>query len=306
MDDLTLHRVPFVHLYSDLSYRDFFQRYNPKRDGKVYAATYSFGHKQMEFWWRFEPTSTIYVSEKYEKQAESFIRRFPLFEVRAVKKLHTKAVFFERSGVLLLGSENIYAPESTFLETSIETLVPESEKQKVIDLVFRRIEGRTLRAKFTMNDLRIWRTNGKEFRPFLPCHHERPYWDLFGPPLRNSQNESDDLPSIPQHEFLHRWIYMVSVFHFDGTKIGLAFDRGYTYCGDIDSTALEWLLTNCEVLEKRKGAGPIQQDEETLLKDRFYSFHPIAGQQASETDYWLGPVKAPNSFQHLQVNLKNS
>src|SRR4051812_20956727 len=108
----TIHEVPFLHLYRDLSYDDFFKRYYPQRDGRVYLATYSFGHKGLDIWWRFSPTSALYIDTKYEEQAKGLLRRFPLFEVHSVPKLHTKAVFFEQSGTLLMGSENIYTPES--------------------------------------------------------------------------------------------------------------------------------------------------------------------------------------------------
>ncbi len=181
--ELTIHNVPFNHLYADLSYKDFFGRYNPHRDGRVYAATYSFNHKLMDFWWRLEPTSTLYIDDKYASQAEGFLRRFPLFEIYSVRKLHTKAVFFERSGVLLLGSENIYEPVARFSELMLETSVSETDRQKVIDLVFRRLKGRILTCQYGANDIRIHA--GSSFtggRPFLPCHKEIPYWHLIGPP----------------------------------------------------------------------------------------------------------------------------
>src|SRR5215468_2108895 len=64
--DLTLYRVPFVHLYRDLSFADFFGLYDPWRDGKVRAATYSFSHKDFGFWAKLLPNSVIYVDQKYE------------------------------------------------------------------------------------------------------------------------------------------------------------------------------------------------------------------------------------------------
>ena len=181
--ELTIDNIPFNHLYADLSYKEFFGWYYPHRDGRVYAATYSFSHDLMDFWWRLEPTSTLYIDQKYRPQAEGFLRRFPLFEIYSVRRLHSKAVFFERSGVLLLGSENIYEPYASFSELMLETSVPEADRQKVIDLVFRRLKGRILTCQYSVDDIRIHA--GSSFsggRPFLPCHKEIPYWDLIGPP----------------------------------------------------------------------------------------------------------------------------
>src|SRR5436190_12354812 len=73
--DFTLHRVPFVHLYRDLSFEEFFGRYDPWRDGKVTAATYSFSHKDFGFWAKLLPNSVI-----YEPAALEFLKRYPWFE----------------------------------------------------------------------------------------------------------------------------------------------------------------------------------------------------------------------------------
>src|SRR5262245_25564783 len=123
--DFTLHRVPFVHLYRDLSFEDFFGRYDPWRDGKVTAATYSFSHKDFGFWAKLLPNSVIYVDQKYEATALEFLKRYPWFEVRLVPRLHSKVILFEKSGVLLVGSENLYASSSSFSEVMIATIVPD-------------------------------------------------------------------------------------------------------------------------------------------------------------------------------------
>lgn len=301
MQEITLHHVPYNHLYADLSYRDFFDRYYPHRDGRVYAATYSFNHSQMDFWWRFEPTSTLYIDAKYEENAHSFLRRFPLFEIYIVHGLHTKAVFFERSGLLLVGSENIYKPKSTFFETSLETIVPESEREHVIELIFGRLHGRIITAKYTGQDIRIHNIGTATARPFLPCHREVPYWDIIGPPpvLGLAPIDPHLPPQNPPPKKFPRWIYHVKEYDVAGSRIGLAFDRGYTYCGDLDASALDWLLTNCEITESKDGCGPIEQSDTTMLKDRFYRYHPVARSQSSVADYWFGPVKNPGDFSDL-------
>lgn len=301
MKELTLHQVPYNHLYADLSYGEFFDRYYPHRDGRVYAATYSFKHTDMDFWWRFEPTSTFYVDAKYTNEAQSFLRRFPLFEMYIVCGLHTKAVFFERSGVLLVGSENIYKAESTFFETSIETVVPECDRQRAVELIFSRLKERILTAQYTEKDIRIHGTGTVSGHPFLPCHREKPYWDLIGPPpVLGRAPQDPTLPPeySPPREF-PRWVYHIREYCVADQRIGLAFDRGYTYCGDLDASALDWLLTNCEVLESRKGCGPIEQDDGTMLIDRFYRYHPIAKSYSSVVDHWIGRVKSQDEFAHL-------
>jgi len=143
-DDFTLHRVPFVHLYRDLSFDDFFGRYDPWRDGKVTVATYSFSHNDFGFWAKLLPNSIIYVAERYEATALAFLKRYPWFEVRSVPKLHSKVIMFEKSGVLLVGSENLYAPSSLFSEVMIETFVPADDRQRVSDLVFGGLRSKLL------------------------------------------------------------------------------------------------------------------------------------------------------------------
>lgn len=309
MKDITIHHVPFNHVYADLSYREFFDRYHPHRDGRVYAATYSFNHAQMDFWWRFEPTSTFYVDAKYATQAEEFVRRFPLFEVYSVHQLHTKAVFFERSGVLLVGSENIYGPTSAFAEVMLETVISENQRQEIVDLIFGRLNGRILTAQFGVKDIRIHASGSfVAGRPFLPCHRETPYWDVIGPPpVLNREPHDPDLPlPISKPQQFHRWIYHVCEYEVSGQRCGLAFDRGYTYCGDLDQPALEWLLANCEIVQKRKGSGPIEQSDSTMVKDRFYRYHPIARSHVSVFDYWFGPVKNLDSFSQLQEEVNDA
>lgn len=300
--EITIHKVPFNHLYADLSYRDFFARYYPHRDGRVYAATYSFDADHFDFWWRLEPTSTFYIDRKYASQAQQFLRRFPLFEVYAVDQLHTKAVFFERSGVLLVGSENIYAPTSIFAEVMIETFIPEDQRPNVIELIFGHLRGRILTAKYGVNDIRIHAAGSSASgRPFLPCHREVPYWDTIGPPPVLGREPFDAClpPPNPEPRKFHRWVYHLSEYNVQGQRCALAFDRGYTYCGDLDESALDWLLLNCEIVERRSGTGPIEQSPTTMVKDRFYRYHPIASCNPSSTDYWLGPVKNTDAFTHL-------
>ena len=102
--EFTIHQLPFLHLYRDLSFRDFFNKYDPWRDGKVQIATYSFSHKDFDFWAKLQPGSIFYIDQKYEKIALEFLKRYPLFEVYSVSHLHSKIVFFEN---LIDSSETI-------------------------------------------------------------------------------------------------------------------------------------------------------------------------------------------------------
>lgn len=305
MPDLTLHRVPYAHIYADLSYKDFFERYYPHKDGRLYAATYSFNAAAMDFWWRFEPTSTLYIDSKYTDAARQFLRRFPLFEIRIVSRLHTKAVFFERSGVLLLGSENIYEPNSTFFETSLETVVPENERSAVIDLIFGRLNGRVISAKYMQADIRIHGPGSHlHGKPFLPCHREQPYWDIIGPvPSIRPPQDSHEPPAQDPPQYHPRWVYHVKEYNVNGHRFGLAFDRSYTYCGDLDETALDWLLGNCRITETRPGSGPISQSDDTFLKDRFYKYHPFAKAHTAIHDHWIDGVPDPIKFSDIAESL---
>jgi hypothetical protein len=179
--DYTIHHVPFVHLYRDLSFRDFFARYHPYRDGKVTAATYSFRHEEIDFWGKLLPNSILYIGKSDdESSATAFHRRFPWFEVRMVPRLHSKAIFCEGSGVLLIGSENLYAPSSSFSEIMVETVVPERDRQRVRDLLFGGLGGKLLACKYGLRDIRIHAAGAfkDSGTPFLPCQTEVDHWSL--------------------------------------------------------------------------------------------------------------------------------
>src|SRR5262249_28602504 len=152
---------------------------NPWRDGKVWAATYSFAHQDFGFWAKLRPNSVLFVDQKYEGPAADFLRRYPWFEVRSIPRLHSKAVLFEGSGVLLVGSENLYAPSSTFSEVMIETFVPETDRDRVRQLLFGDLRGRLLFCKYGVKDIRLHRHGVQdEGMPFLPCNAEVDHWNL--------------------------------------------------------------------------------------------------------------------------------
>jgi len=290
--DFTLHRVPFVQLYRDLSFADFFGRYDPWRDGKVMAATYSFSHKDFTFWAKLLPNSVIYVDQKYEATALDFLKRYPWFEVRSVPRLHSKVMLFEKSGVLLVGSENLYAPASSFSEVMVETFVPEGDRQPVSELLFGGLRGKLLCCKYGVKDLRLHRHgNFDEGIPFVPCNTEVDHWDLianvisFGPNGVHSTNPEFHTPER---------LYAVFEYEVSGTKHYLAINRGYGYCGDLDEEAFAWLMGNCS----------IDQVVENYDGGHFPGSHPIPKARLPERAIWFGSVKDQEKHDGLKVEVK--
>jgi hypothetical protein len=286
--ELTLHRVPFIHIYRDLSFRDFFQRYDPWRDGKVIAATYSFGHKEFTFWATLRPESTIYVDQKYEPAATEFVKRYPWFEVRAVPHLHSKAVFFEQSGVLLVGSENLYAPTSCFSEVMLETSVPENERAPVRQLLFGGLGGRLCLCRYGVKDIRLHGEGIHEGTPFVPSNIEVDHWDLisntlaFGPQGLTSPDPELHNPGR---------LYAVFEYEIGAAKRYLAMDRGYGYCGDLDEDAFSWLCENCiiETVHERYEGG------------HFPSYHPVPLQCLPSRAIWFGGVRDRGKHDAIKV-----
>jgi hypothetical protein len=287
--EVTLHRVPFVHIYRDLSFSDFFRRYDPWRDGKVVAATYSFSHKDFDFWARLLPNSIIYVDQKYEATALAFLKRFPWFEVRSVKRLHSKAVFFEKSGVLLVGSENLYAPESLFSEVMVETYVAESDRSRVKELLFGDLHGTLLSCKYGIKDLRLHDKGAlAEGTPFVPCNIEVDHWDLIGNVVTPGPNGLT--PPNPEFSSPQR-LYVVLEYELNGRDHYAALNRGYGYCGDLDQEAFAWLSENCS----------IEQIQENYDGGLFPAYHPVPKDRCARRAIWFGAVVNPAQHPEMKV-----
>jgi hypothetical protein len=277
--DHTIHRVPFVHLYRDLSFKDFFARYDPWRDGKVIAATYSFRHEDFDFWGKLLPNSVLYIGKNDDEPcALAFLRRIPWFQVRMVPRLHSKVIFLEKSGVLLLGSENLYAPSSSFSESMMETFVPESERQRVKLLLFGGLSGKLLLCKYGRDDVRIHAAGAfkRVGTPFLPCQTEVDYWSLTNNVMFISKGRSGYL-HVPNR------LYVVLEYLVSGRNHYLAFDRGYGYIGDLDEAAFDWLVANCRIRHQR----------EENLDDcgELPAYHPIGNRYKPRRGTWFEEVK---------------
>jgi hypothetical protein len=290
--DVTLHRVPFVHLYRDLSYGEFFRRYDPYCDGKVFAATYSFSYKDFGFWARLLPNSVIYVDRRYEATALDFLKRYPWFEVRSIQRLHSKVILFEKSGVLLVGSENLYAPKSLFSEVMVETFVAEGDRTRVRELLFGDLHGKLLSCKYGVKDLRLHGVGTpSDGIPFVPSNIEVDHWDLIanvvslGP--KGFRSPDPEL-STPKR------LYAVLEYDISGRKHYLALNRGYGYCGDLDEEAFAWLLENCI----------IEQIHENYEGGQFPAYHPVPKNCKARRAIWLGAVRNPNKHAAMRASVR--
>lgn len=280
-NQFTLHQVPFLHIYRDLSYSEFFDLYEPWRDGRVIAATHSFRHKDFDFWAKLKPNSTIYVSDRYEERAVEFARRFPWFEIWSVPGLHSKVIFFEKSGTLLVGSENLYAPTSNYAEVVIQTCVPEEDRQEVQSLLFGELRGTLLFCEYGMADLRIRAEDGL---PFVPCNVEVDHWDLIANVISLGRPELHSPDRV----------YAVFEYNIGESKHFLAVDRSYIYCGDLDEEVVDWLRENCEVI----------QEVENYSGGHFPDYHPVPKSRCADKATWFGPVKDRAQHQGMMADVK--
>ncbi len=289
-------------LYSDLSYKEFFKTYNPLVDGQAYIATYSFNHNNFDFWAKLEPLSVLYVHEKHKRDALNFLRRFPLFEVYIVRQLHTKAIFFSNSGRLLLGSENLYMPESTFSELMIEITIPNEQRDEVVKMAFRSLKGEILTCQYELSDIRLT----QDGHPYLPCEKEVTYWDL----VANIITPSGKPPNPEYHS--PSYVYYLLEYNVNGETHVLAFNRGYVYCGDISVDCFKWLIENCEIVQYSEEDGisvstASDLRETSPRKDYFFNYHPIASQHRATKAYWIAEVKQFNKLNNLvePINLQD-
>ncbi len=282
-------------LHTNLSYRDFFNKYNPFTDGQAFIATYSFRFSNFDFWSKLEPLSVLYVSEKYEREAQAFLQRFPLFEVYSVPKLHTKAIFFNDSGRLLLGSENLYASESLFSELMVELSIAPEQKEEVVQMAFRSLNGKILTCEYGLSDIRL----NPDGYPYLPCEKEITYWDLVARRMTPGGKRPDPEFHSPSY------IYHLLEYDVGGKRHILAFNRGYAYIGDISVECANWLLENCELTQySTQGNGIMVSTASDLIdtsprKDYFLNYHPVARENRATKAYWLGKVKNQRMHEEL-------
>lgn len=261
--------APTVKLHRNLGWAEYFNNYSRNVDGRTQVATYSFSAREIKVFQRLMPFSIFYIASKYREEARRFVRRFPMHLVFEVEELHTKCVLFERSGRLLVGSQNLFSAESKFEELSCETSIPQDRLTEVIEFCFSHKSVARISPLYDANDLKIYVEPFQEFKSvigkaFLPTHSELIYWGVFG--------------DCDRSEFAdYQYVYVVLEYHVDGKYEYLAFDRHYRFCGELTDKAMNKLGG---IFGLRDGFVFLSEGESlpdsAPFKDNFALFHPVA------------------------------
>lgn len=270
-------------LHRNLSYEAYFASYNREIDGTLHIATYSFNKNAFSSLNRLMPFSRFYIAENHIENAKQFIKRFPLYLVYSVPRLHTKCVYFEKSRRLLFGSQNLFSSTSSFEELTCEIRVLEKDVETVSKIAIDFPAATYLRVQYDETEIKAYvdgcGTRGVAGRPYLPCHKEREYWRQWG--------EFDGLVDKPDL----RYIYIVLEYETDDGAAFLAFDRLYCFCGEITKNAFFHLRKN--FANRRQDYVFLDKGEELKtsapFKDRFAFFHPIAGTKKAHCMYVFDP-----------------
>lgn len=259
---LTLHR--------NLSFDEYFSGYSRNIDGRVHLATYSFDDKAFKKINRLMPFSIFYISEKHKASAIRFLRRFPHYLVYVVEGLHTKCIYYEQSGKALIGSQNLFSPLSVFEELSCEVEIESAESDSFISLAFDFASAKFLRVAYEPEDVGVYGSEapGAKGRPYLPCHKEVDYWSALG-----SRDGSSEVPR-------YHYIYLVLEYALDSSKIYLAFDRHYQFCGELHGRAFEWLVQNYAPRYQKDVFLPsgAKLRSTSPFKDQIAKYHPVCHQ----------------------------
>ena len=266
-----------VRLHRNMSFEKYFEGYSRETDGLVHVATYSFHSEAFSTIHRLMPFSRFYISSEKQNAAKKFFKRFPLYVVFTVENLHTKCVYFERSKRLLLGSQNLFRPESDYEELCCEMIVPESDTDKVAALAFSYRSASYLRVQYQLDEIKIYDSPSYVAgKLFLPCHHETLYWGGI------SDRDAKSADSLS-------YVYVILQYSLEGDNAYLAFDRLYRYAGEVSEEAFNWI---------DKQFRPRKQDyvflgigrsiDSTLcFKDTFAKFHPIAKENIATVAYYF-------------------
>lgn len=278
-ESLALEETSGLVVYRNLSFTNYFSNYSRKTDGSVRVATYSFKMSALEEIHRLMPFSIFYVDAKYEEEAKEFLRRFPLYIVYVLEKLHTKCIFFEGSRRALIGSQNLFTPASGFEELGVELRVSEAEAEKFKALAFGFQNAKYLRVPYEKKDINFYKghENGVKDHPYLPCHEELEYWRLL------SQTDTPD-----KYKNYH-YIYLVLEYVVESVSNYLAFDRHYQYCGELSSEAFKYL---CDRVPPRRQDYTFLDKGKELpstapFKDQFAKYHPIARNNKAKQAYYF-------------------
>lgn len=269
--NLTIHR--------NLSFDAYFSKYSREVDGRVRLATYSFNDKAFKKIHKLMPFSIFYISENHKHNAIRFLRRFPHYLIYVVEGLHTKCVYYEKSGKALIGSQNLFSPLSVFEELSCELDIESTERDSFISLAFDFASAEFLRVAYEPEDVKIYgdEAPGAKGRPYLPCQKEVDYWSA----LSNRDYSSEAR--------LHHYIYLVLEYALDNIKIYLAFDRHYQFCGELHSRAFDFLVRNYNPRSQKdvflpKGTKLLSTSP---FKDQIAKYHPVCRQAEAVCAHYL-------------------
>lgn len=279
MKPLELGSLPLA-LYRNLGWEEYFDSYSRNIDGRTRIATYSFNAREIEVFKRLMPFSVFYVARKYSEEARKFVRRFPMHLVFEVEELHTKCVLFERSGRLLVGSQNLFAATSKFEELSCETQIPLDRLAEVIKFCFSHKSVSRISPLYDATDVEVYSEPLPECKSvigkaFLPTHRELIYWGQFG---------NSDRPEIPDYQY----IYVVLEYQINGSPEYLAFDRHYRFCGELTVGAVDKLR---EAFGLRDGfvflSPGVELQKSAPFKDYFARLHPIASMNKAAKAHYV-------------------
>jgi len=266
-------------IHRNLSFDKYFSTYTRKNDGVVKVATYSFNKEAFSTIHKLMPFSSFYVSSNHRGAAEQFLRRFPLYMVLIVEKLHTKCVYFEGSRRILIGSQNLFSPTSKFEELSCEIELDPEIADPVCELAFDFPKSEYLRIKYSASDIKIYgkEARGVTGRPYLPCHEESAYWAAIG-----EHDIADDWPT-------NHYIYVILEYRVRDESIYFSFDRYYQFCGEIAADAFEFLRGRFKVEGQDFAFLPAGMELSTSapFKDRFAIHHPIARHNAPTRAHYV-------------------
>jgi hypothetical protein len=270
-----------VKLHRNIAWDNIFRTYDAASDGIVHIATYSFDQAVLSAWERLQPFFRVIVApgprdqgDRYLKSAEHLARTHPLSEVRVARNLHTKAVLFQGSGRLFIGSQNFFSRYSTFDETIVEMRLLPHNREEVLDALFRTIKSDFVRPIFTFNDLKIYRDGKLAGYAHVPPNRTVQHWHINGP------ERFKITAGVPKrdYDYYPGRLYALMCYEFKGGDAIMAFDRGYTFCGEVTSEAFRWLCKYCKIIETQGspcGYWSGGLDRTYLAKDEIIRIHPV-------------------------------
>ena len=300
-----------VRIHRNTPWEQIFRSYTPFVDGGVRLATYSFELDVLSEWARLLPFFQLTVApgrgggDQYERAAARLAKRHPLAEVRVAPGLHTKAVFFEGTGKLYLGSQNLFG--LGFDDTIVEISVPPRDRPAVAHEIFETIAGvRALVPVQGVRDVAIYADGPLAGYANVEANRTYQFWDLAYP---NNRVRIVDgrLEREPGKPFEPGRIYHLLVYENHGRTSVLALDRGYAYCGDLDESAYQWLTQNCRIRawqephEHGFWAGALA--ESSPEKDHIFRIHPATQAGPPTKGIFIDEVLDPTAHRHMWVSM---